>query len=883
MKTLTIIDTFGFLFRSYFALPPLRNHEGFPTGLLTGFAKLIMQLYKDYPEDYLVFALEGKGENFRKNIDSNYKAQRKEAPDDLKLQLPIAIKWVEQMGFKNISIEGYEADDIIASLNQWANKLQVKVRIISHDKDLYQLISDNTFLYNPSKKQEIREQDCIEKYGIPPRQFIDYQSIVGDSIDNVPGVKGVGGKGAVELLKRFETLEGIYANLDKIEPQRLRNLLEASHKEAFISRELVRLREDIIEDFCLEDCLMPLENPLLKIEEELKKYDLQSILKKLKIAPKLSFETSQNFTFNPILLNTLESLEQVLSQITPDCVIAFDTETTSLDIHNANLVGFSFSLDGTDSYYVPVGHNYLGVEEQISLTQAKETILKIFSAKAVIGHNIKYDLEILYNVFGFIPEYTKIKDSMILAWLLQSDSLYSLDFLMKKYFKHKMISFDETLKKNENFSQVPINEAYVYACEDASACYHLYFHLQKQLPKELLSLADSLEFPFIQTLVEMEQRGIKVNSLFFKKLKEEMRIKLSKTSEEIFKFAPFRFNINSTQQLAQVLFEELKLPASKKTKVGYSTSESVLQSLYDTHPIIPKILEYRELFKLLSTYVEPLYTYANAHKENRISTSFIQTGTSTGRLSSKNPNLQNIPVKTQEGRRIREGFIAKEDCVLLSLDYSQIELRLLAHFSKDKDMVQAFLDNQDIHLQTAKKLFGEENAEQKRSIAKSINFGLIYGMGAKKLSETLKIPYKESKIYIQNYFASFPTVKEFLKNQEEFILKNSYSQTLFGRKRIFNFEGIQEYQKAAFLREGINAIFQGSAADIIKLAMLTITKAKFQSKLLIQIHDELIFESPKSIANEEAKAIAKIMEEITTLEVPLKCSISLGETWGDLK
>lgn len=883
MKTLTIIDTFGFLFRSYFALPPLRNHEGFPTGLLTGFAKLIMQLYKDYPEDYLVFALEGKGENFRKNIDSNYKAQRKEAPDDLKLQLPIAIKWVEQMGFKNISIEGYEADDIIASLNQWANKLQVKVRIISHDKDLYQLISDNTFLYNPSKKQEIREQDCIEKYGIPPRQFIDYQSIVGDSIDNVPGVKGVGGKGAVELLKRFETLEGIYANLDKIEPQRLRNLLEASQKEAFISRELVRLREDIIEDFCLEDCLMPLENPLLKIEEELKKYDLQSILKKLKITPKLSFETSQNFTFNPILLNTPKSLEQVLSQITPDCVIAFDTETTSLDIHNANLVGFSFSLDGTDSYYVPVGHNYLGVEEQISLTQAKETILKIFSAKAVIGHNIKYDLEILYNVFDFIPEYTKIKDSMILAWLLQSDSLYSLDFLMKKYFKHKMISFDETLKKNENFSQVPINEAYVYACEDASACYHLYFHLQKQLPKELLSLADSLEFPFIQTLVEMEQRGIKVNSLFFKKLKEEMRIKLSKTSEEIFKFAPFRFNINSTQQLAQVLFEELKLPASKKTKVGYSTSESVLQSLYDTHPIIPKILEYRELFKLLSTYVEPLYTYANAHKENRISTSFIQTGTSTGRLSSKNPNLQNIPVKTQEGRRIREGFIAKEDCVLLSLDYSQIELRLLAHFSKDKDMVQAFLDNQDIHLQTAKKLFGEENAEQKRSIAKSINFGLIYGMGAKKLSETLKIPYKESKIYIQNYFASFPTVKEFLKNQEEFILKNSYSQTLFGRKRIFNFEGIQEYQKAAFLREGINAIFQGSAADIIKLAMLTITKAKFQSKLLIQIHDELIFESPKSIANEEAKAIAKIMEEITTLEVPLKCSISLGETWGDLK
>ena len=883
MKTLTIIDTFGFLFRSYYALPMLKNHEGFPTGLLTGFANLILQLHKEYPNDYLVFALDSGGDNFRKKIDSNYKAQREEVPEDLKLQLPIAIQWVEQMGFKNISVSGFEADDIIASINKCANNLEVNVRIISHDKDLYQLIDGDTFLYNPLKKIEIREKECIEKYGIPPCKFIDFQSIVGDSADNVPGVKGIGQKGAASLLMEFESLEDIYNNIEKISKARTKELLLKSKKEAFMSRELVRLRDDVLDSFSLKDCEMPKESPLLKITEELEKYELNSILKKLKFTPKKEVEIKTEFHFTPILLDTSKALWEVLDGITSESVVAFDTETTSLDTKIANIVGFSFSLNGNEAYYVPISHNYLGVGNQISKEEAKKAIEKIFSAKSIVGHNIKYDLKVLAHNFDFQADFTKIKDSMLLAWLLDSDLNCGLDFLIKKYFKHEMIPFEKMVKKNENFSCVEIEEACKYASEDASATYCLYFYVKTLLEKELYSLALSLEFPFIQTLIAMENEGIKVNVELLENLKEELRTKLAHLSEKIYAQADENFNINSPQQLAKVLFENLKLPTSKKTKQGYSTSEPVLLALKDSHPIIPLLLEYREMFKLFSTYVEPLQNFALENKEHRIFTSFMQTGTSTGRLSSKNPNLQNIPVKTQEGRRIREAFIAKENHCLFSLDYSQIELRLLAHFSKDKDMIEAFLNNEDIHLKTAKKIFGEMNAKEKRSVAKSINFGLIYGMGAKKLSETLGISFSDAKSYIQSYFESFPTVKDFLKKQEDFILENGYSTTLFGRKRRFDFQGVKDQFRAAFLREGINAIFQGSAADIIKLAMLTIIKRDFQSKLLIQVHDELIFESPCEIAENEAKAIAKIMENITNLEVPLQCSINIGKTWGELK
>ncbi|AWI33426.1 DNA polymerase I [Helicobacter apodemus] len=894
MKTLTIIDTFGFFFRSYFALPPLKNHEGFPTGLLTGFAKLIMQLHRDYPKDYLVFALDSGGENFRKSIDPNYKANRPEIPNDLKLQLEVAIKWVEDMGFKNISIEGYEADDIIASINKQANKLNIQVRIISHDKDLYQLIDGDTFLFNPSKKEEIREEECIAKYGISPKQFIDYQSIVGDSSDNVPGVKGIGTKGAAALLNQFQDLDSIYNNLESIESKRTRELLSQSKEDAYRSKKLVTLRDDLLESFDLSECEMPEESPLLNIVDSLKQYDLNSILKKLNKNPinkkkiiqrqKNQGDIPKHFNYQSHLIDTDEKLQKIMQNLTEQTIIAFDTETTSLDIKESKIVGFSFSIDGINAYYVPIGHNYLGVGDQVSLQCAKAFVHKVFECRYVIGHNLKYDLEILQTNFDFTPKgFSNIKDSMLLAWLLHSDSLCNLDFLMKKYFNHEMIHYKDIVHKNENFSQILIQNAVQYASEDAAACYQLYFKIYHCLEESILEVANNIEFPFIQCLISMETSGIKLDLNFFQTLKNESKERLYQISEEIFKITNKRFNLNSPQQLAIILFEDLNLQAGKKTKSGYSTSEVVLNSLYNAHPIIPKILEYRELFKLYSTYIEPLIQHAKLDKEHRIYTSFMQTGTSTGRLSSKNPNLQNIPVKTTQGRRIRQGFIAKEHHLLLSLDYSQIELRLLAHFSEDKAMLEAFLKDADIHLETAKKIFGEEQAYHKRSIAKSINFGLIYGMGPKKLSETLNISFSDAKTYIQNYFESFPTVKDFLKNQENFILEKGYSKTLLGRVRKFDFKDAQEYQKAAFLREGINAIFQGSAADIIKMSMNALTQAKLEAKLLLQVHDELIFECPEHLVDSQGAMIKEIMENITTLKVPLKCSINSGKNWGELK
>lgn len=905
MKTLTIIDTFGFLFRSYFALPPLKNHDGFPTGLLTGFAKLIMQLHKDYPQDYLVFALDSKEENFRKNIDPLYKANRPEVPQDLKLQLKVAIEWVEQMGFKNISIAGYEADDVIASINKCANALNVYVRIISHDKDLYQLIDGDTFLFDPKKKKEIHAVDCIEKYGVTPAQFVDFQSLVGDNSDNVPGVKGIGAKGAAGLLHNFKTLDGIYENIDKITSKRTQELLKIYKEDAYRSQQLVRLREDLLENFNLQDCQMPHQNPLLKITESLKAYEINSVLKKIlpKDSPKNSLHLFENatkiresqgftlqtpeptpFTFNSHLLNTDEKLQAFFPNISSDSIVSFDTETTNLDVLNAKIVGFSFCLDGINAYYVPLAHNYLGVEKQVSRQVAFDFIRALFNAKAIIGHNLKYDLEILRTNFDFTPpSFQNIKDSMLLAWLYQSDLPCNLDSLMLRYFKHEMIHYKDVVKKGENFSQIPIEYACRYASEDAAACYQLYQKLTNLLPQNLLQVAQSTEFPFIQCLVNMELSGTKIDIEYFKELKLEMSAKLSSLSEEIYSLAQKKFNLNSPQQLSIALFEDLKLQSGKKTKSGLSTSQMVLNSLVDAHPIVPKILEYREFFKLFSTYIEPLIEHAKLNASHKIYTSFMQTGTSTGRLSSKNPNLQNIPVKTTQGRRIRQGFIAQENHLLVSLDYSQIELRLLAHFSQDKAMIEAFCHNADIHLETAKKIFGEAKAQEKRAVAKSINFGLIYGMGPKKLSETLKISYQEAKTYIQNYFESFPTVKDFLKAQEDFILENGYSLTLLGRMRKFDFHGIQEYQKAAFLREGINAIFQGSAADIIKLAMVQIMQEKLESKLLLQVHDELIFEAPKHCVENEAEKITEIMENITALRVPLRCSVSIGENWGALK
>ncbi|MGP1580248.1 MAG: DNA polymerase I [Wolinella sp.] len=899
MKRLIIIDTFGFFFRSYFALPPLKSPNNFPVGLLMGFANFIIQLHKEHRSDYVIFALDSKEEGIRKKIDANYKAQRPLAPDDLLKQIPVAIEWIEKMGFKSISVAGYEADDVIASINRLASAKELSVRIISHDKDLYQLINENTHLFDPLKKKEIKAAQCLEKYGVSPEQFIDYQSIVGDSADNVPGVRGIGAKGAQKLITQFGSLDTIYEHLERVDSLRIRELLEIGREDAYRSRELVRLRENLIADLELESCRFPALNPLLSISDELLDFGLKRVLEKLKkedgylsatAAPKKAPIPAKDTSFirNVELVSKRERLEELLANITPQSVVAFDTETDSLDTRCAKLVGFSFCLEGKVGYYVPIAHNYLGVDEQLGIEDAKWAIKRIFGAY-VIGHNLKFDFEILHQNLGILPT-NSFGDSMILAWLIDSSSPVGLDFQMKRWFSHEMIAFDEMVRKGETFAQVNLQEAAKYAGEDALATYLLYFKLIEELKKRdcehLLELAKELEFPFIHVLVSMEERGIKVDTEFFGALFKEVNQRIGDLSSEIYAHAGGEFNLNSPQQLGIVLFETLALPSSKKTRTGYSTNETVLNSLLGAHPIIEPLLEYRELFKLKSTYIEPLMRLASTQEDHRVYTSFLQTGTSTGRLSSKNPNLQNIPVKTEVGRQIRQGFIASEGNLLISLDYSQIELRLLAHFSQDPALVAAFKEGADIHFETARRIFGKERAQEHRGIAKSINFGLIYGMGARKLSETLKITPKEAKGYIDSYFASFPTVKSFLKSKEDYALLHGYAQTLLGRRRYFDFEGAAEYQKAAYLREAVNSIFQGSAADLIKLAMAEI-RERFSHEeslwLLLQVHDELIFEAPRALAEDYAKNLAKVMEGIYPLDVPLKCGIALGEHWGALK
>ncbi|BAF70297.1 DNA polymerase I [Nitratiruptor sp. SB155-2] len=888
MQTLTIIDTFGFFFRSYYALPPLKSKKGFPTGLLTGFINFINSLVSEERSDYIVFALDSEGPSFRAKIDSEYKAQRPEPPEELKMQLPVAIKWIQEMGFKTLAKEGFEADDIIASLVKCAKEQGIKVKIVSHDKDLYQLIDDGkVVLYDPIKKEEIDEEKATKKFGIPPKLIKDYLALVGDSADNIPGVKGIGPKTAVKLLEQFGSLEGIYEHLDEVKPERIKKLLIEGKEKAFLSKKLVELDENVFDHCNLQQFHLPSINPIIKIADELIDYDITAILRKIKAAP-LQQSKKQSVQFEAICLDTYDKLIKAIQSIPEGALVAFDTETDDLDTKKANLVGFSFAYSEEKAYYVPIGHNYLGVGDQVGLDKALEAISKIFE-HTIIGHNLKFDLSLLYR-YG-IDEKKDIVDTMILAWLVDPGSSVGLESVAKRFLDHDMIAYKETVKKGEDFSQVSIDAACKYASEDAVITYMVYFKLldalRKQGASHLIDEAKKVEFPFVNTLIHMEQAGIKIDIPFFEELKSSLEKRIDEITQKIYEYAGGEFNINSTKQLAAILFEKLKLPPLKKTKSGYSTNETTLQALKDKHPIIPLLLEYRELYKLKSTYIDPLINYAKRDPKHRIYTSFIQTGTATGRLASKNPNLQNIPIKTELGRKIRYGFIAGEGRLLIGIDYSQIELRLLAHFSKDPALLEAFQKGRDIHMETAIKLFGKEHAKEKRNIAKSINFGLIYGMGSRKLAETLGISTKEAKAIIESYFASFPTVKSYLESVENFAKTHGYVETLLKRRRYFDFAHASGAQLAAYLREATNTVFQGSAADLIKMAMNkiknVIDEKQLEAKILLQIHDELIFEVQENQAQELAEEFKQIMQTIHPLNVPIECSVQIARNWGDLK
>ncbi len=894
MKTLTIIDTFGFFFRSYFALPPLRNSEGFPTGLLTGFINLIDALKREHNTDYIVFALDSKGKTFRNDLYPEYKANRDEPPVDLTKQLPIAIDWIREMGFAHLAKDGFEADDIIATLAKYGKEQGLNVRIVSHDKDLYQMIEDGrVVMYDSVKRKEITEKDCFLKFGVYPKDFINFQAIIGDASDNIPGVKGIGKVGASKLINEFFTLENIYDNLERCGTARTQKLLLESKENAFLSRELVTMKQDVFKDFDLESFVFEDKNYLTPLLDDFERFEMRQAIKKAKIGMDEGAEeiddSEDNLSFTPITLDSKEKLFKVIDTIESDTLVAFDIETMGLDTKRDKLVGFSFALNEKEAYYVPISHSYLGVTAQVSIEVAIEAIERILKAK-VIGQNLKFDLSLLYYQHQ-VKEIVPFADTMIMAWLLNSGTKVGLDALAMKFFRYEMKPFKELVKKGETFANVDIESATFYAGEDAWMTFMLYGALDRAM--ELANLnhlkeeATDIEYPFINTLIAMEQRGIKLDIQQLEALKEMLNGTIDRLTREIYELCDSEFNIKSTQQLGNVLFSHLGLKGGKKTKTGYSTNEAVLNSLRDEHEVIPKILEYRAVQKILSTYALPLLKLAKEDKESRVYTSFIQTGTATGRLSSKEPNLQNIPVRSELGRSVRRAFVAKEGYKLLSIDYSQIELRLLAHFSKDKALLEAFNNGVDIHMATAIKLFGEEEAKEKRNFAKSVNFGLLYGMGAKKLSDELGITSKEAKEIISNYFASFPTVKNFLSQIQESVKKIGYVETILKRRRFFDYENATGMQKASFMRESVNTVFQGSASDLIKLSMLEIEsyikEEGINGTMLLQIHDELIFEIKSDEVEVISLKLKRIMENIMELDVPLVCSVSIGESWGDLK
>ncbi|GAA6804747.1 DNA polymerase I [Helicobacter pylori] len=883
--TLALIDTFAYLFRSYYMSAknkPLTNDKGFPTGLLMGLVGMVKKFYKDRKNmPFIVFALESQTKTKRAEKLGEYKQNRKDAPKEMLLQIPIALEWLQKMGFTCVEVSGFEADDVIASL---ATLSPYKTRIYSKDKDFNQLLSDKIALFDG--KTEFLAKDCVEKYGILPSQFTDYQGIVGDSSDNYKGVKGIGSKNAKELLQRLGSLEKIYENLDLaknlLSPKMYQALIQ-DKESAFLSKELATLERGCIKEFDFSSCAFPSENPLLKIKDELKEYGFISTLRDLENSPTpLILENTPLLENTPasdnapkksrlIVLENTEPLSAFLEKLKNSNARIF--MRLALD-KEKKVLALAF-LEEDQGYFLPLEE---ALFSPFSLEFLQNAFFKMLQHACIIGHDLKPLLSFLKAKYQVSLENIRIQDTQILAFLKNPEKV-GFDEVLKEYLKEELILHEKikdfkTKSKAEKLEQLDRElHALKRLCE--------YFE-KGGLEEGLLALAREVETPFMKVLMGMEFQGFKIDAPYFKRLEQEFKNELHVLEHQILELIGVDFNLNSPKQLSEILYEKLELPKNK----SHSTDEKSLLKILDKHPSIALILEYRELNKLFNTYTTPLLRLKD--KDDKIHTTFIQTGTATGRLSSHSPNLQNIPVRSPKGLLIRKGFIAssKEYC-LLGVDYSQIELRLLAHFSQDKDLMDAFLKGRDIHLETSKALFGEDLAKEKRSIAKSINFGLVYGMGSKKLSETLNIPLNEAKSYIEAYFKRFPSIKDYLNRMKEEILKTSKAFTLLGRYRVFDFTGVNDYVKGNYLREGVNAIFQGSASDLLKLGMLKVSE-RFKNnpsvRLLLQVHDELIFEIEEKNALELQQEIQRILnDEVYPLRVPLETSAFMAKRWNELK
>ena len=910
-----LIDGSGYIFRAYYALPPLsRKSDGLPTGAVSGFCSMLFKLLEESRSDHsknkpthFAVIFDSARKNFRNDIYSEYKANRTEAPEDLIPQFEYIRKSVKAFNLPSIELSNYEADDLIATYAKKITEAGAKVTVISSDKDLMQLVSKNTRLYDPMKSKVLGEKEVFEKFGVKPNQVVDVQSLAGDSSDNIPGVPGIGIKTASELINKYKTLDILLSRANEILQNKRRETLLTNKDKALLSRKLVTLKDDVpvkedLNSFILKDVQKE------KLYDFLREMEFNKLLSRAigvygEAENKKIRSVSKKMYSNSINVKGYESvteekvLEKWIKILSEQSIIAVDTETSSLNPLEADLVGVSFSYAPNKACYIPLAHkNVKGLKKELVLKKIKP-ILEDLSIKKV-GQNIKFDFMILSqnNI-----EMNPLEDTMLISYTLDAGTnRHNLDTLSEIHLNHKTISYKELVgvgKNKLNFSDISLDKATEYSAEDADVTLRLYNYLRTRLDEEKLNkIYESFEKPMVKLLSKLETNGIKVDDIYLKKLSKNFEEKLKKVEKEIYSIAGKEFNIASPKQLGEIIYNELKIAKLKKTKKGsLATRASILEDLaLAGHKFPNLVLEWRQISKLKNTYSDALQDHISK-KTKRVHTSFLLAATNTGRLASSDPNLQNIPIKSNEGKEIRKAFIADKKNVLISADYNQIEMRILADMADVKELKKAFKNNEDIHSLTASQVFNvpvNEVNEDLRRKAKTINFGIIYGITQYGLAKQISVSNQEALDFINAYFKKFPQIKDYMNSTISACRKQGYVSNIFGRRihlrgindKNFSIRSFQE-------RAAINAPIQGSAADIIRLAMIKINRLieedkKLQTKMLLQIHDELIFECLEKDEEYVKKTIKEAMVSISKSEhhmfsIPLEVNVNSGYNWGE--
>jgi DNA polymerase-1 len=880
-----LVDGSAYIYRAYHAVAPLSNSEGMPTHAVFGFLNILRRLIKEKEPHYLAVAFDMRGPVFRHEIYPEYKANRPPMPEDLVVQIPYIKELVRAMNIPCFETQGIEADDIIASAARLLSRQGHKVVVVSGDKDLLQLVDEHVVMWDPMKQKVMDSAAVEEKYHVRPEQLLDCYSLMGDSSDNVPGVPGVGPKTAEKLINQHGTLEGVYEALDTMKKSKLKERLGENREKAFLSRDLIRLKYDAAVPDELSGYL-PREPDEEKLNDLYIRLGFSSMVKEESKAIPVP---SEGFK----LVQTAEELQRLVAHIKSAKLLVIDTETTSLDVARAGLVGISLCTDLDSAWYIPVGHcseDGSLVDGQLQQSTVLDALKPSLESCELpkLGHNIKYDYSVLKKSCKLTMN-GPLYDSMIAAYLAEPGrrSLKLDELCLERGYR--LTAFDQVVEdpKRENcFAYVEIEQACEYSCEDVYGALLLWQEYESRLKElDLYELFLNVETPLIPILADMELAGITVSDAVLGQLEEEFQIELDSLQEEIHDLAGYSFNIQSPKQLGVLLFEELELPHGRKTKTGYSTDMKVLEKLAPKHEIPAKIMRYRILAKLQSTYVKKLKNMIDP-ESGRVHTSFNQTVTATGRLSSSNPNMQNIPIRTEEGNRIRQAFVPRKGLVFLSADYSQIDLRVLAHYSQDSALLHAFRNGEDIHARTAAELFAVSPlllTSEMRRVAKSINFGIVYGMSSFGLSNQLNISRKDASRFIDKYFHLYGGVKAFMGAVVEQARIDGYVTTLLNRRRMLPEINVKNKTRREFAeRTAINTPIQGTAADIIKLAMIKVVPAlhaqKLSARLLLQIHDELVFELPESELEATRKVVKSAMEEALELDVPLVVNFEVGES-----